>query len=72
MLGFSHLKEIYETCEDPVNKDKSPWTKYMLQEIFLFKRIQLCIPICSMKDNILQKKHGGGLVGYFGQHKTYA
>jgi hypothetical protein len=25
-----------------------------------------------MRDNLLQEKHGGGLVGHFGQEKTYA
>ena len=44
----------------------------MLQEGLLFKGSQLCIPKCSMRDNLLQEKHGGGLAGHFGQDKTYA
>ena len=82
ILGFHYLKEwykddpnfneIYEVCENLVSRDRSPWTKYMLQEGFLFKGNQLCIPRCSMRDNLLQEKHGGGIAGHFGQDKTFA
>jgi hypothetical protein len=46
-LGFEHLKdmycgdtdfkEAYEACTNPVLRDKSQWTKYMIQEGLLFK-----------------------------------
>ena len=72
VLGFDHLKEmyrddpefkeIYEACENLVSRDKSPWAEYILQEGLLFRGNQLCIQICSMRDNLLQEKHGGGLV----------
>jgi hypothetical protein len=38
----------------------------------LFKGNQLCIPICSMRDNLLKEKHSGGLAGHFGYNKTFA
>jgi hypothetical protein len=81
-LGFEHLKdmycddpdfkEAYEACENPVLRDRSQWTEYMIQEGLLFKGNQLCIPKCSMRDNLLKEKHSGGLVGHFGHDKTFA
>lgn len=44
----------------------------MLQEGLLFKGGQFCIPRCSMRDNLLQEKYGGGLARHFGQDKAYA
>jgi len=32
---------------------------------------QLCILLCSMRDNLLKEKHRGGLVGHFDHDKTY-
>ena len=81
MVGLNHLKEmykndpnfkeIYEECENPVSIDRSPSTKYMLWEGFLFKGSQLCIPRHSMRDNLLWGKHSRGLAINFGQDKTY-
>ena len=44
----------------------------MLQDGLLFKRNQLCIPKCSMRDNLIQEKDSGGLAGHFGHDKTHA
>ena len=44
----------------------------MIQEGFLFKGNQLCIPKCSMRDNLLNKKHNGGLAGHFSHDKTFS
>jgi hypothetical protein len=44
----------------------------MIQEGLLFKVNQLCIPKCSMRDNLLKEKHSGGLDGHFGHDKTFA
>jgi hypothetical protein len=81
-LRFEHLKdmycddtnfkEAYEACANPVLRDKSQWTEYMVQEGLLFKGNQLCIPKCSMRDNLLKEKHSGGLYGHFGHDKTLA
>ena len=43
---------------------------YNLQEELLFKGGQLCIPECSMRENIIWEKHSGGLAGHFGIDKT--
>jgi hypothetical protein len=62
-LGFEHLKEMYcddpnfkeayEACENPMLKDRSQWTEYMIQDGLFFKGFQLHIPKCSMRENIL-------------------
>jgi hypothetical protein len=44
----------------------------MIQEGLLFKENQLCIPKCSMRDNLLKEKHSGGLVGHFGHYKIFS
>ena len=82
VLGFDHLKqeskndpnfqEIYVVCENLVSRYISPWIEDILKEGLTIKGIHLCIPRCSMRDNLLQEKHGGGLVGHFVQDKTYA
>jgi hypothetical protein len=53
-LGFDSLKEMYrddsdfkyayEACENPVLRDKSQWTEYLIQDGLLRKGNQLCIP----------------------------
>jgi hypothetical protein len=81
-LGFDNLKEMYkddpdfkeayEASENSVLRDRSQWTEYMIQEGLLFRGNQLCIPKCSMRENLLKEKHSGGLVGHFGHDKTFS
>jgi hypothetical protein len=81
-LGFEHLKdmyhddvdfkEAYQACANIVLRDRSQWTKYMIQEGLLFRGHQLCIPKCSIRDNPLKEKHSGGLAGHFSHDKTFA
>jgi hypothetical protein len=80
-LGFDDLrdmykddpdfKEAYEAAENPILRDRTQWEEYMIQEGLLFKGNQLCIPKCSMRENVLKEKHSGGLVGNFGHDKTF-
>ena len=82
VLGLEHLKymyeedvdfeEAYEACQNQVFRDRSPWIDFMIQEGLLFKGNKLCIPKCSMRENLLKEKHSGGLAGHFGNDKTYA
>ena len=44
----------------------------MVQEELLFRGNQLCIPKCSMRDNLLKENYSGGLVGHFGHDKMFA
>jgi hypothetical protein len=81
-LGFENLKdmyagdvdfgEAYEAAENPVLRDRSPWIDYMIQEGLFFRGNQLCIPNCSMRENLVREKHSGGLAGHFGHDKTFA
>jgi hypothetical protein len=81
-LGFDNLKEMYrgdpdfkeayEASENPILRDRSQWTEYMIQDGILFKGNQLCIPKCSMRENLLKEKHSGGLAGHFSHDKTFS
>jgi hypothetical protein len=81
-LGFDNLKEMYrddpdfkeayEAYENPILRDGSQWTKYMIQEGLLFRGNHLCIPKCSMRENLLKEKHSGGLVRHFSHDKTFS
>ena len=44
----------------------------MLQEGLLFKNSKLCILKCSMRENMIQEKHNGGLLGHFEHDTTLA
>jgi hypothetical protein len=81
-LGFDNLKdmyrddpdfkEAYEASENPVLRDRSQWDEYMIQDGLLFRGNQLCVPKCSMRENLLKEKHSGGLAGHFGHDKTFS
>jgi hypothetical protein len=81
-LGFDNLKEIYrddpyfkeayEASENPILRDRSQWTEYMIQDGLLFKGNQLCILKCSMRENLLKEKHNRGLVRHFVHDKTFS
>jgi hypothetical protein len=81
-LGFDNLKEMYrdepdfkeayEACENPILRDRSQWDEYMIQDGLLFRGNQLCIPKCSMRENLMKEKHSGGLVGHFSHDKTFS
>ena len=81
-LGFDNLKEMYrddpdfkeayEASENPILRDRSQWTGYMIQDGLLFRGNQLCIPKCSMRENLLKEKHSGRLARYFGHEKKFS
>jgi hypothetical protein len=81
-LGFDDLrdmyaddqdfKEAYREYENLVLRGRSQWIEYVIQEGLLFKGNQLCIPNCSMRENLLKEKHSGGLARHFDHDKTFA
>ena len=81
-MGFENLvkmykedvdfKDIYAARENPVTHNRSQWLDYMLQEGLSFRNSKLCIPKCSMRENLIQEKHRGGLSIHFGQDETFA
>jgi hypothetical protein len=44
----------------------------MIQDGLLFKGNQLCIPKCSMRENLLKEKDTGGLARHFGHDKMFS
>jgi hypothetical protein len=66
------FKEAYEASENPVLRDRSQWTEYMIWDGLLFRGNHLCIPKCSMRENLLKEKHSGGLAGNFSHEKTFS
>ena len=60
-VGDADFAEAYEAAENPVLSDKNSWMDYMIQNGLLFRGNQLCIPHCSMRENLLKEKHNGGL-----------
>jgi len=81
VLGFEHLKdtyeadadfkEAYEACQNLFLRDNNSWLDCNMQEGLVFKRGQLCILKCSMRENLIQEKHNGGLARHFGIDKTF-
>ena len=51
--------------------DREPWMEYTLQDGLLFKNNKLCIPKCSMGENLIQEKHNGGMAGHFGSDNLW-
>jgi hypothetical protein len=66
------FKEAYVASENPILRDRSQWTEYMIQDGLLFRGNQLCIPKCSMRENLLKEKQSGGLAGHFGHEKMFS
>ena len=70
-LGFQKLidmykedvdfKYVYAVYENPINHNRRQWLDYMLHERLLLKNCKLCIPKCSMRENLIHEKHSGGL-----------
>ena len=66
-----YFRESFEACQNHVLMDLIKWMDYFLQAGLLFKKHQLCIPSCSMRDNLIKEKHSGGLAGHFGADKIF-
>jgi hypothetical protein len=80
VIGFAALKDLYASDNDflvIVEQLKNPVVgnmdltqgEYFMQDGYLFKGKQLCIPIGSMRENIIRELHSSGLAGHFGKDK---
>lgn len=68
--GDKDFGEAYDVCTKFANVSHVAYSDFMLQEGLLFKGQLICIPQCSMRDNIIKEKHQGNLGGNFGLDKT--
>nr|GEW17086.1 hypothetical protein [Tanacetum cinerariifolium] len=60
------FREIWSKC------DNGPFQQFSKLDGYLFKGVQLCIPLFSLREAIVLEGHAGGLAGYFGRDKTLA
>ncbi|XP_017255857.2 transposon Ty3-I Gag-Pol polyprotein isoform X1 [Daucus carota subsp. sativus] len=71
--GFDTFKDLYADDKffGPIFQAilQGEHSEYQLQEGFLFKGLQLCIPECSLREKIVMEKHA---LGHFGRDKTVA
>ncbi|PKU62236.1 putative mitochondrial protein [Dendrobium catenatum] len=79
VIGFERLKEDYPDCPDFKETYSALTTgneriigDFMLEDGYLFKSQQLCIPNTSLREFLVWELHAGGLAGHFGQAKTIA
>ena len=81
ILGFEFMKELYdqdsdfqeafEASKSTIHYDRDKWVEFMIQDGLLFRNNQLCIPKCSMRENLIREKHSKVLAGHFGHDKTF-
>ena len=77
VTGFERIRDEYASClefgeiytllRDGLAREKDD---YFLQDGYLFRANQLCIPQGSTRDFIIFEVHAGGLSGHFGRSKT--
>ncbi|XP_074302886.1 uncharacterized protein LOC141637221 [Silene latifolia] len=74
LLGFETLKDYYETDPDFGEmfrmSQTGPRGEFIIQDGFLFKGNQLCVPKHQVRELLIREAHGGGLGGHFGVTKT--
>ena len=75
VFGFEQLKDLYADDEDfaatwRACKEGNARKGSNLQDDFLFRGDQLCIPRTSLREKLMQELHSGGLGGHFGRDKT--
>jgi hypothetical protein len=74
VVSLESMKELYEedadfgeawkACKAPWSVNRTMFLDYHIQEGFLFKNQQLCIPQGSVRLNLIKELHGGVLSSY--------
>ena len=66
-MTYNNFRETVEQLKNPVvgNMDLIQ-SEYFMQDDYLFKGKQLCIPLSSIRENIVRELHNNGLTGHFG------
>jgi len=81
VIEFVALKDIYvfdNNFWDIVEQLKNPITwnmdlihgEYFMQDVYLFKGKELCIPIGFMRENFIRELHSSGLARHFWKDNT--
>lgn len=74
LLGFEHIKELYEKDVDFSDIYllciKGAVDRFFRHEGYLFRENRLCVPNCSIRELLVREAHSGGLMGHFGVQKT--
>ncbi|KAL4017179.1 hypothetical protein IC575_024855 [Cucumis melo] len=71
-LNKRHAKlvEFIETFPYVINYKKGK--DNMVADALSRRKGKLCIPKCSIRELLVKEAHGGGLMGHFGEFKTYS
>ena len=64
---FGNIYQVFSNFSKAYHVE---YVDYLIQIGLLFKRHKLCIPKCSMRNNIIKEKHVGSLGGHFRINKT--
>jgi hypothetical protein len=75
IFGLESIKDQYALDPDFNDvllncKEGRTWNKFVINDGFVFTANRLCILVGSVHLLLMQKAHGGGLMGYFGAKKT--
>ena len=74
LLGFEYVKELYANDDDFASVlracEKAVFGEFYRLNGYLFRENRFCVPNSSMRELLVRKAHGGGLMGHFGVRKT--
>jgi hypothetical protein len=74
IFGLETIKEQYALDTDFKDvllncKEGRTWNKFVINDVYVFRANRLCIPVGFVRHLLMQKAHGGGLMGHFGVKK---